>query len=159
MGFSDRMRTWTWRPGKCITRLLLHDGELRGLTPDKLRELKAESISGLFAQASSKMTVTSPRLGPLAFALTFGRLVTQSRLQGTELEMFMAYWIPPQAGELEIIPAFALYAEEDGDGTGARDVRCPKGHLMRQELSDCCRRMHGSDPRPSAGLVTGSGPN
>lgn len=71
-------------------RLLLHDGELRGIIEEDCHVA-----------------------------------------QGAELEMFMAYW-----------------TQEDGHGSsGMREVKCPKGHAMRQDWSrtghicdECSRR-------------------
>ncbi|CAE7315313.1 unnamed protein product [Symbiodinium natans] len=90
-GEEEDMVCFKSQPGKCITRLLLHDGELRGIIEDDCHVP-----------------------------------------QGTELEMFMAYWTQPQG---------------DGDGTSVREVYCPKGHAMRQDWSrtghicdECSRR-------------------
>eukprot|EP00439_Symbiodinium_sp_Y106_P057303 s2038_g8.t1 len=90
-GEEEDMVCFKAKPGKCITRLLLHDGELRGVVDEDCHVA-----------------------------------------EGTELEMFMAYW-----------------TQEDGHGSsGMREVKCPKGHAMRQDdwsrtghiCDECSRR-------------------
>ncbi|OLP84960.1 hypothetical protein AK812_SmicGene34086 [Symbiodinium microadriaticum] len=89
-GEEEDMVCFKAKPGKCIMRLLLHDGELRGIIEEDCHVA-----------------------------------------QGAELEMFMAYW-----------------TQEDGHGSsGMREVKCPKGHAMRQDWSrtghicdECSRR-------------------
>ncbi|CAK9101544.1 unnamed protein product [Durusdinium trenchii] len=88
-GEDEDMVTFRARPGKCITRLHFHDGELKGIVEEDCHVP-----------------------------------------EGTELEMFMTYWTDPE-----------------GSARESREVKCPKGHIMRKDWSrtghicdECSRR-------------------
>ncbi|CAJ1358490.1 unnamed protein product, partial [Effrenium voratum] len=73
-GEDEDMISLKAAPGKCIHRLRLQDGQLRGIV-----------------EAECHVP------------------------EGTELEMFMTYWVQPQ------------------EERASKEVRCPKGHVMRQD--------------------------
>ncbi|CAL1164814.1 unnamed protein product [Cladocopium goreaui] len=88
-GEGEDMVSFRAAPGKCITRLQLHDGVLKGIVEEDCHVP-----------------------------------------EGTELEMFMTYWTHPE-----------------GEMSESREVKCPKGHLMRKDWSrtghicdECSRR-------------------
>jgi len=76
-GEDEDMVSFRAAPGKCITRLQLHDGVLKGIVEEDCHVP-----------------------------------------EGTELEMFMTYWTHPE-----------------GEMSESREVKCPKGHLMRKDWS------------------------